>query len=465
MATLGPSIAEVQAAADEPTQPEPVTAQEPAAAATVSLKRLAIRGVAWSVAGYGASQLLRLASSLILTRLLFPQAFGLMALVNVFIRGLKMFSDIGVGPSIVRSRREDEAFLNTAWTFQIFRGIILFLVALLLAVPLSRLYNTPQLAVLLAVAGGTALISGFNSPALFTLNRQLQLAKVVKRDLLAQLCATTTMIAWAAIAPSVWALLAGGVVSSVVLLALSHQITTHTLRLCWERHAVQELMRFGIFIFISTAASFVGGGSERLILGGFITLEQLGQFSIALMIAHMPILLVQQLTNRVLFPSVSQLLRRDRAQAIALHRRARVLFMVLSIGMLAFWIICGPIVIQLLYDPRYHAAGWMLQFLAIRVVYETVRFPQQKMLAAVGKPIYHSISSVVLAFTVAGGLAITLTLGHLKEAMVLLALSPVPGLFILTYGMGRHFPEVRKSEWLDATALLFLAFGTVYLLY
>ncbi|RLF31141.1 MAG: polysaccharide biosynthesis protein, partial [Thermoplasmata archaeon] len=52
-----------------------------------SLKRLAVSGSAWIIAGFGMSQALRLAGNLILTRLLFPEAFGIMALVEMVMRG------------------------------------------------------------------------------------------------------------------------------------------------------------------------------------------------------------------------------------------------------------------------------------------------------------------------------------------------------------------------------------------
>jgi len=57
----------------------------------------ALRSASWLLLGYGGSQALRLASNLILTRLLFPEAFGLMALVSVITVGLALFSDIGLG--------------------------------------------------------------------------------------------------------------------------------------------------------------------------------------------------------------------------------------------------------------------------------------------------------------------------------------------------------------------------------
>ena len=61
---------------------------------------LAKAGAIWTFLGYGGSQLIRLISNLFLAWLLFPGAFGLMALINVLMQGLQMFSDIGLGPSI-----------------------------------------------------------------------------------------------------------------------------------------------------------------------------------------------------------------------------------------------------------------------------------------------------------------------------------------------------------------------------
>ena len=77
----------------------------------------ATRSAGLNLMGFGTGQVLRLASNLILTRLLFPEAFGVMAMVSVFLMGLAMFSDVGVGPAIMQSKRgDDRDFLNTAWT-------------------------------------------------------------------------------------------------------------------------------------------------------------------------------------------------------------------------------------------------------------------------------------------------------------------------------------------------------------
>ena len=74
----------------------------------------------WTVGGFGMQKVLQLGSNLILTRLLFPEAFGLMTLANVILIGIQMFSDVGIKPAIVQSEHgEKEDYLNTAWTVQI----------------------------------------------------------------------------------------------------------------------------------------------------------------------------------------------------------------------------------------------------------------------------------------------------------------------------------------------------------
>ena len=141
-----------------------------------SLKSRVYQGSLWTLIGYGSSQVLRLGGNLLLTRLLTPEAFGLMALVQTFLSGLQMFSDFGIFPNIVQSPRgEDPKFLNTAWTIQAIRGVILMIGAFLIAVPAAQIYREPLLMQLLPISGLTALIGGLASTKLATANRRLAL--------------------------------------------------------------------------------------------------------------------------------------------------------------------------------------------------------------------------------------------------------------------------------------------------
>src|SRR5436190_24241135 len=111
------------------------------AAAPRSLEKRLVRGSVWALVGHGGSQVLRLADNLVLWRLLYAEAFGLMAIVNVFMLGLLMFSDVGIGPSIIQHEHgDDPKYHHSAWTIQAVRGLALFVVAAAAAVPLAHFY-------------------------------------------------------------------------------------------------------------------------------------------------------------------------------------------------------------------------------------------------------------------------------------------------------------------------------------
>lgn len=77
------------------------------------MKKLVIRSTIWAILGFGSSQIIRFAGNLILTRLLLPEFFGLLALVYIFISGLEILSDFGLGYSIVQHEKgDDQDFLD-----------------------------------------------------------------------------------------------------------------------------------------------------------------------------------------------------------------------------------------------------------------------------------------------------------------------------------------------------------------
>ena len=105
-----------------------------------------ITSTTWTFGGYVLSQLIRLAGNILLARLILPDVFGFMALVFTLIQGVEMFSDLGLGPSIIQNKMGDKPnFLKTAWTIQIIRGTFIWLIISLSAYPLSLFYGQPLL--------------------------------------------------------------------------------------------------------------------------------------------------------------------------------------------------------------------------------------------------------------------------------------------------------------------------------
>lgn len=319
----------------------------------------ALRGGALTAGSYAVTQVLRLASNLILTRLLFPEAFGLMALVSVVLVGLAMFSDVGIGPAISQNPRGDDPdFLNTAWTINVIRGAVLWLATCALGWPAARLYDAPELAWLLPAAGLTLLIAGFNPTRIDTANRHLLLGRVTALDLMAQVIGIVAMIVLALVMRSVWALVIGAIIGSVAKLVLTHYgLPGLRNRFHWQPSAGAELIRFGKWIFLSTACGFLLAQGDKAILGAYLPLDELGIYNIGFFLASFPVLLGGAVSGRILIPLYRDHPPAASAENFARLRRLRGGMTAGILALLAVMALAGVPLVGLLYDDRYLAAG------------------------------------------------------------------------------------------------------------
>ncbi len=442
------------------THSAPIVAAHSAHHSTPSLKQRAIRGSLWTLIGYGLSQGLRLGGNLVLTRLLSPEDFGLMALVQTFLIGLQMFSDFGIFPSIVQSSRgDDPKFLNTAWTIQGVRGIGLWLGSCLIAVPLAQFYQEPLLGWLLPVSGLTALISGLASTKLATANRNLALRQITLIDLGTNAIALAVMIIGAWIYRSIWMLVLGGIISNILRTIASHWLLPgERNQMDWDRSAVKEIQQFGRWIFLSTIIGFFALQSDRLMLGKLLDIRFLGIYSVALGLSSIVEQVVEQINSKVLFPSYSELIR-DRPSSLYRNlRKARLILLTLSVGFATFFVFCGPGLIDLLYDDRYQEAGWILQILAIGFLGRVVSTTYGDVLMAKGQ----TFSTMTLTITGTMMQVISVLVGFSSAGYsgVILGLAAAEWLTYIAYAIcfarlklwqpGVDFLMVAIAGWLSA---------------
>src|SRR5580658_1472053 len=202
---------------------------------------LAFRGGSWTVAGYGASQVVRLASTLVLARLVAPQAFGLVALVSVFLSGLESLSDLGIGMDVVQHPRgDDPLFINTAFIIQMGRGLIIWVVAAGLAYPFALFYHQPAVIALAVVGSLSTLVRGFSSGSMWLLTRHVRLKELTILNTGSDVFGLLVSVVWALISPTAWALVAGRVGATVALTIASHVVAENRVSLEWDPKAARD---------------------------------------------------------------------------------------------------------------------------------------------------------------------------------------------------------------------------------
>ncbi len=419
------------------------------------MKQKAIQGTLWTLVGYGGSQVLRLGGNLILTRLLVPELFGLMALVQTFITGLNLFSDIGIRPGIIRSSRaNDPVFLNVAWTLQAIRGIWIWLLCIVIAWPIAQFYNDQRLIWLIPIVGLGALLSGFHSTSLATLNRKLELGKLTRFEFIIQAISLLVMVIWAYFRPSVWALVGGSIISNSLKLFWSHRLDAKTTnRFAWEKTAAAELFSFGKWIFISTIMTFLAGQADRLILGKLFSLELLGLYTVAFTLADLPRQVMLKITDRVMFPIISEYIdlgRSELRKKILQKRWYLLVGLAVLVTVLASF---GDFLILFLYDDRYSQAAWMLPVLAIGLWPLLLSITINKVLFAIGKPIYIAFGNALKFVYMIVLLPLAYSKMGIGGAIFVVAFNDILPYCVVNYGLWKENVSGLKQD-LVATLLL-----------
>jgi len=423
-----------------------------------SLKALVLRGSAWTIFGHGTSTLIRLASSLILTRLLVPEVYGVMSLIWMVLYGLQMFSDVGLGPAIIRDKRGDEPdFLNTAWTVQVIRGVVLWGGACLIAWPIAAFYDQPQLVQLIPAAGLTALISGFASTSLHTSRRRMDFKRLILLELSAQIIGFVVTLLWARVHPTPWAIVAGTLSMSLFNALASHVFLPgirNTFRL--ERSSLKVLLGFGKWIFLASIFSFLASQTDRILLGYYVDMAQLGIYYVAMTVGVGAHVLAVKIVSTVMLPAYSKVLQTQAHRLRDAVYRSRLgldALLILPVGAL---MVLSNSVIEFLYDPRYHEAGWMLQIICVRVLMTPSLTNSETCLIALGRSKYTFVQNVCRSIWMLVCIPLGWSLAGMQGIIWAVALSELPVMAVLWTGLIRNKMFLPIAE---LRSVLFAAVG------
>lgn len=344
-------------------------------------KKRVITASTWVLGGYLISQLVRLGSNLVLTRLLFPEMFGVMAIVTTINTGVSLCTDIGLKQNIIRLKKGLEPeYLNTAWTIKVIRGALLWAVILLISHGISwwdsnvgdlknTVYGYPELPDILLVTGLNAFITGFGSTKIWLAQRNLQLKRLTVLELGSQVIGIAVMVFWAFYYKTIWGLVLGNLTGTIITACFSHILLKgENNRFYLDGAIAWEFLHFGKWLFASAIITFFALHGDRVILGKFLSADKLGVYSIAFFLADSVNTVLGKLGDGVFYPILSETWRNNRNTLKRKYYKIRLVQDTLVLLIAGFLYSSAPLIIKILYDDRYQDAGWMLQILSISLI-------------------------------------------------------------------------------------------------
>jgi O-antigen/teichoic acid export membrane protein len=421
----------------------------------------AIKGTFLSVVTQFASQLMRLVSQIVTAWYLAPAEFGVNGFLVVVTTGLWLISDVGIGASVVRSPRDDDDFLDTAWTLSVVRGLVLFVLGSVAGPVAAHIYGEPRLSWLLPFSSLMILFLSAESMQIYTLQRHVELTRVLVIDLVSQAAGLALSIPLAMQTGSVWSLAASAVASGFVRFFLSHAaLGGRRPRLRWEKAALAEIFSFGQWIFLSTLLSFLAMRWDGISLPKLQGFALFGIYNVASIVTSVPREIANQVTSMVLTPVLAAAFR---ASPDELRRRldsSRSAYLPAAMLLFLGAATTAPAFFRLAYkNPEFHAAGPMAQILLLPMWFAFLQEASSRAMVADGDGRGLALTNGVKVFVTILATLVGFELGGFHGFLAGSMLGALVGVVVVAIRLGRRGLPVLGGE-LGATAV-FLVLGAV----
>ena len=342
-----------------------------------------ITSIGWTSLAQAIGMVVKLASTLILTRMLAPEAYGILGTAMAVLTTLEWLSDLGIHPALIRHPDGSKPeYLLTGWTMAVGRGLILTCCAAASAYPLAMFYEEPALLGVLLVLAMRPLLLSLRSPAFPLLRKDLNFKGVFIDEVSMTIVGTVFSILMAFIFRSVWAIVLGTMAGALVSVLLSYRLCPMTPQLCWNSRARNDIYGLGSQVFFNTLVMAAWLNLDRLLGLKLLSPGEMGLYAIAFNLSAV----LEGLSTRVCDVYFSLLSRENGADAqgewheLVSRRIARWGMPLAAVGLLA-----SPWVIWILYDTRYAGAGLLFSIMLARLMVRAFGQLQFQYLLALAK--------------------------------------------------------------------------------
>lgn len=408
----------------------------------------------WTAGGFLASAAIRFGGNVALAYLLAPDILGVVLVVNAVRLGIELLTDVGIEQNIVHHRDGlDRRFRDTAWSLQVLRGALLSAVFLLAAPLLAHAYEIDVRIFLVAAA--SPLLGGLHSTAIFVLVKRLE---VRRRNLFELACEGLALVVQVLLAlwlRSVWAPVFGLLAAVAIRSALSYTLPAARQRFRFDTEVATRIVAFGKWIALTSLVMYAANNLDRLYLGTVAPFAALGVYGIARAIGELPTTLARRMSYQIVFPALAGSTGDDLRVRMASMARIRLLVALALCAGLSLGATAADLLIGLVYDPRYAAAGWMLAVLLLGAPFAVLSNLNEALLLSAGKPLYSSLANLARLATHALVLPLGYQMSGFPGAVIAAALTEA--LHYVYIGVGLH--RVRLTLWRQDAAALGTALG------
>ena len=349
------------------------------------IKDKTFSAVRWTTVASATGAMMRIVQVVILTHILTPADYGVMAIVAAVLSFPWMINDTGLNSAFIQRRNvSDQERSSLFWAGALF-AVLLGGVVLALSPLIAWIYGDPRLLPLLALSSGTFLVVGLGAQHRLNAEKHMRFRPMAIIETIAGLSGTATAIltAMAGAGPYtlVWASLARSVVNTGLVWLFLSSGWKPAWRLNWQE--LRPYLRFGVSAVSSAIVSNVNNMLDVIVLGKFVPASSLGLYSVPRNFVTLLQQLINNIISRVSFPLISSVQhdqRKVKSITFATLNMVGALNAPLYVGMAVF----ADVLVRVLFGAEWHGTGPLLAVMAVTGYARAMIAPTRGLILGVG---------------------------------------------------------------------------------
>ncbi|MFP4029833.1 MAG: lipopolysaccharide biosynthesis protein [Candidatus Brocadiia bacterium] len=323
-----------------------------------------MKSVGWVFAGKIAGRGMSVIKMVVLARLLDPRDFGLFGIVMLAIATLQTFSRTGFNAALIQNQENTDDYLDTAWTIQAIRGLVLAGVLFAAAPLVSAFFDEPRATALLRVMCISVAVGGFRNIGIIYFRKELKFHKQVLFNTGSAVISLIVGVILAYHLRSVWALVWAGLANGISTCLLSYLLHPYRPRLRLEPHKAKQLFNFGGWVLLSGILIFINQNGDDAFVGKVLGAASLGVYQLAYRLSNAPATELTHVISSVTFPAYSQI-QNDIERFRRAYLRVLKLTMLLAAPIAAGIAAVAPTFVIVFLGRRWLSAIVPLQILSV----------------------------------------------------------------------------------------------------
>jgi len=300
----------------------------------------------------------------VFARVLFPDDYGLMALVMIVIGLLESVSASGIELMIQSDTDDYLKRIPCYWTIRLIRGVAIFAIAWLTAVPMAGYYQNPAMIPLIRLLSVTFLIQGISGFGREIRQRQMDFSRILVVDVVSAVITVLIGLVFLFWLKNVWSLAAYAVITALTNLISSYYLFPWRPAFRLDVRLFKKVVFFSGSIVLINFLNYLFSNLDRGVIGKISGLEQLGYYARGYFLALVPATYLFNAIGPVLLQSFRQVAD-DAARFRSAFLKTTMVFVAASVLIGLGCLVLSKAIIWVIYGEKWLPAVPVFKVLII----------------------------------------------------------------------------------------------------